>query len=184
MLQASIRKTGPLGEKIARIRAERIAAGLLKEDEPEHGVVLISENSRKLIEAEEAPSVPLPRKQPIRRLVCDDIKAVKLDGVVYPTISEIQTATCEYFGVDKTDLFSQRRDVSIIRPRQVAIYLCKALTLHSYPVIAKRFGGRDHTTAISAVQRIKLIMDQDSEFADKVKELQAIIKERAEEARQ
>ena len=178
MLLASIRKTGPLGAKLAEIRKQRIAAGLLKDDEPKTVVVLISENGGKLIEVEKA-AVPKPRKR--RRLARNNIKTVKLDGVVYPTISEIQTATCKYFGVDETDLFSERRDASIIRPRQIAIYLCKALTLHSYPAIGKRF-GRDHSTAISAVRRIKLMMDQDPDLSDKVNELKESIRQRTIDA--
>ena len=170
MLQSCIRRTGPLSAKIHRIRAERVAAGLLKEDEPEPVVVLISENGGALVE-EDAP--PLPPRNLIKRLAADDIKAVKLDGIVYPTISEIQAATCEFFGVEKIDLLSQRRTTAIIVPRQVAVYLCKKLTLHSYPVIAKRFGGRDHTTALSAVRRVQTLMDRDREFADKVNELKA-----------
>jgi chromosomal replication initiation ATPase DnaA len=175
MLAASIRKTGPLGAKLAEIRKQRIAAGLLKDDAPRAVVVLISENGGKLIEVEKA-AVPKPRKRRVRRLASNDIKTVKVDGVVYPTISEIQTATCKYFGVDETDLFSERRDASIIRPRQIAIYLCKALTLHSYPAIGKRF-GRDHSTAISSVRRIKLMMDQDLELSDKVNELKESIRQ-------
>lgn len=184
MLSASIRRTGPLGDKISRIRAERIAAGLLKDDEPEQKktVVLISENGGKLVEAVEPPPPPPPRKKPMRRLAGDDIKAVKLDGVIYPTISEIQAATCEYFGIDRIDLMSRRRELPTIRPRQIAVYLCKCLTIDSYPVIAKRF-DRDHTTAIAAVLRIQLLMDRDREFADKVNELKAIITAAANLAR-
>jgi hypothetical protein len=181
MLQASIRKTGPLAAKIDRIRAERIAAGLLQPNEPEHKktVVLISQNGRKLVE-EVAPDKPTQPRRLIRRLASYDIKSVKLNDVVYPTISEIQAATCEYFGVDRVDLISHRRTPAIIVPRHVAVYLCKQLTLHSYPVIAKQFSGRDHSTAIASVQRIEFLMVKDREFEKKVHELKAIIKRRVE----
>ena len=50
---------------------------------------------------------------------------------------------------------SARRAREVARPRQVAMYLSKRLTPRSLPEIGRRFGGRDHTTVIHAIKRIK-----------------------------
>ena len=77
-------------------------------------------------------------------------------------ITEIQEAVCEYYGVDILDLTSHRRRTrDVNHPRQVAIYLCRALTLNSYSQIARRFGDRDHTTIIHAVQKISGLLGDD-----------------------
>jgi len=67
------------------------------------------------------------------------------------TVDRIQRAVCEEFRVTLTDMSSKRRARAIARPRQVAMYLCKKLTKRSLPDIGRRFGGRDHTTVMHAV---------------------------------
>lgn len=70
-------------------------------------------------------------------------------------IREIQNATCEYFKVSIDDMLSGRRTVGISYPRQIAMYLCRKLTPHSFAEIGRRFCGRDHTTVIHASQKIE-----------------------------
>lgn len=69
-------------------------------------------------------------------------------------IREIQDAACQYFDVSIDDMLSGRRTTAISYPRQVAMYLCRKLTPHGFAEIGRRFGGRDHTTVIHAVQKI------------------------------
>jgi hypothetical protein len=72
----------------------------------------------------------------------------------HPSIREIQKAVCKHYEVEMADILSPRRMAKIVRPRQVAMYLCKTLTPHSLPQIGRRFGGRDHTTVLHAVRKI------------------------------
>lgn len=74
------------------------------------------------------------------------------------TIDKIMRATCEHYGKSKTDLICKRRTTDLVHPRQVAIYLCKEMTLHSMPEIGRRFGGRDHTTVIHAHKKISALI--------------------------
>jgi hypothetical protein len=66
--------------------------------------------------------------------------------------------------------------MNIVLPRQVAMYLCKTLTPHSLPKISARFGGRDHTTALSNVRKIERLMAIDPELAKTLEILTAKIK--------
>ena len=70
-------------------------------------------------------------------------------------IPGIQDTVCEYFSVTKKDLLGRRRDQKIVRPRQIAMFLCKELTGASYPEIGNAFGGKDHTTVMHACRKIE-----------------------------
>jgi Bacterial dnaA protein helix-turn-helix len=86
-----------------------------------------------------------------------------------PTISAIQTAVADGFGVTLLDLLSRRGARAIARPRQVAMWLCRHTTLASLPEIGRAFGGRDHTTVMHAIARVDELMAADAAFADQVR---------------
>lgn len=92
------------------------------------------------------------------------------------TMTMIQNAVCEHFNLSRADLLSQRRAIPYVRPRQIAMYLCKTLTQHSLPEIGRHFAGRDHTTALSAVRRIASFIECDPELAKAVEVLTRGIK--------
>jgi chromosomal replication initiator protein len=81
------------------------------------------------------------------------------------TIDDIQKATAEHYGMKQVDLISERRNRSIARPRQAAMWLAKQLTTRSLPDIGRRFGGRDHTTVLHAVRRIEALKAGDPQLA-------------------
>jgi len=78
------------------------------------------------------------------------------------TLEVIQKTVADYYKLKVSDLFSKKRTRNIARPRQVAMWLAKELTLESYPAIGDAFGGRDHTTVLHAHRTIseKRISDQ------------------------
>lgn len=92
------------------------------------------------------------------------------------TVDKIQRAVCEEFGVTLNDMVSKRRARAIARPRQVAMYLSKKLTKRSLPDIGRRFGGRDHTTVMHAVKRIKELRADDPTFNSRVEAAEAALK--------
>ena len=75
-----------------------------------------------------------------------------------PTVAEIQRAVCRHFGITCAQLVSANRKRAIARPRQIAMWLSRNLTKRSLPDIGRRFGGRDHTTALHAVRRIDALI--------------------------
>ena len=70
-------------------------------------------------------------------------------------IEDIQKLVASHYSVTRADILSSRRTAIVVKPRQVAMYLAKALTLRSLPEIGRRFGGRDHTTVLHAVRKIE-----------------------------
>ena len=84
------------------------------------------------------------------------------------TIEEIQRKVSEHYNIRLADMIGPKRLRNIARPRQVAMYLAKLLTLRSLPEIGRRFGGRDHTTIMHGVRRIEELMATDSQLSDDV----------------
>ncbi len=80
------------------------------------------------------------------------------------SVDDIQRAVCEYFNIRMTDLKSHRRHRSVAQPRMIAMYLCRQRLNTSYSELGDRFGGKDHTTVMSAVRKIESrILGQDAE---------------------
>jgi chromosomal replication initiator protein len=83
-------------------------------------------------------------------------------------IEDIQRVVAQQYNVSRADLLSSRRTANVVRPRQVAMYLAKILTLRSLPEIGRRFGGRDHTTVLHAVRKIENLVNTDNALAEEI----------------
>jgi chromosomal replication initiator protein len=70
------------------------------------------------------------------------------------TVDTVIKAVASYYGVKAVDVKSARRHRSIAGPRAVAMYLARQHTKDSYPDLGRAFGGKHHTTVISAVEKI------------------------------
>lgn len=67
----------------------------------------------------------------------------------------ILEAVARYYDIKPGEFRSKKRSRDIAYPRQIAMYLCRNLTGMSLPQIGGEFGGRDHTTVIHAIEKIK-----------------------------
>ena len=89
-------------------------------------------------------------------IAIDALKDRINDRSVYKNnIHRIQQIVCEYFKIDIEDLKGKKRSKDVNYPRQIAIYLCRVVTNESFPKMGTYFGGRDHSTIISAYQKIE-----------------------------
>ena len=92
-------------------------------------------------------------------------------------IEDIQRVVARQYNVSRSDLLSSRRTANVVRPRQVAMYLAKTLTLRSLPEIGRRFGGRDHTTVLHAVRKIEGLVGSDMALAEEIEILKRQLQE-------
>ena len=92
-------------------------------------------------------------------------------------IEDIQRIVARQYNVSRADLLSSRRTANVVRPRQVAMYLAKTLTLRSLPEIGRRFGGRDHTTVLHAVRKIESLVSTDNALAEEIELLKRQLQE-------
>ena len=71
------------------------------------------------------------------------------------SLGAIEARVAAFFGVSPGEMKGKSRHRHALYPRQVAMYLARTLTDHSLPEIGRWFGGRDHTTVLHAVARLR-----------------------------
>ena len=92
-------------------------------------------------------------------------------------IDDILRIISKHFGVSRGDILSQRRNRSIVWPRQIGMFLAKSLTARSLPEIGRRFGGRDHTTVLHAIRKIEGQIQEDAALREEVEILKRLLKD-------
>ena len=96
-------------------------------------------------------------KDAIRNIASEDEP-----GVI--AIEQIQRIVAANYKLTVDQLVSKSNSRQVAFPRQIAMYLCKKLTKHSYPEIGRAFGGKHHTTVIHSCGKIKSLAASDVVF--------------------
>lgn len=86
------------------------------------------------------------------------LRGVLPKSEIATTVEDIQRAVCDYYSIRLADLKSHRRHRAVSFPRMVAMYLCRQRLGTSFPELGDRFGGKDHTTVMSAVRKIDSLL--------------------------
>ena len=73
----------------------------------------------------------------------------------FPTVTEIIRIVGKFYGHSKADMLSPCRQYPLVHDRQVAMYLCRIMTLRSLPEIGRRLGKRDHTTILHGIRQVQ-----------------------------
>ncbi|MEM0898862.1 MAG: chromosomal replication initiator protein DnaA [Pseudomonadota bacterium] len=167
-----------LKERLADARSEDMTLNL-DDDVLEHVARTVTSSFRELEGALHQlvfrhsvdPDIRIDRVDEIlRHLVrVDDRKRIRIE--------DIQRVVSNHYDIARTELLSSRRTRKIVRPRQVAMYLSKQMTLRSLPEIGRRFGGRDHTTVLHAVKKVEELKETDATLAKEIELLRRLIEE-------
>jgi chromosomal replication initiator protein len=88
------------------------------------------------------------------------------------SVEDIQRATCEFFGLGMKELLGDRRHRGVSLPRMIAMHIAREKLRLSYPDIGRRFGGKDHTTVISAHRKITALLLTDEQVQRAVDRIQ------------
>jgi len=99
----------------------------------------------------------------LRNVIDHDEKAV--------TIEQIQKFVADYYQMKPSEIRARNNSKSVAMPRQIAMYLCKALTHASLPEIGRSFGGKHHSTVIHSIKKIEELRKNKPEFDHQVKNL-------------
>jgi chromosomal replication initiator protein len=91
----------------------------------------------------------------------------------------IQKIVASYYNIKVSDLKSKRRTKSVIEPRQIAMYLTRALTSCSFPEIGELFGGKDHTTVLHAYNKISKEIEENVKKMNLIEEIKNMLKTRS-----
>ncbi len=110
----------------------------------------------------------------VAKQVLADLLPPSKPRVVTPEL--ILDETAKMFGFTVEDLCGKSRRRPLVTARQIGMYVFRELTDFSYPRIAEQFGGRDHTTVIHAVEKIKALMTERHQVFDQVNELMSRVR--------
>jgi chromosomal replication initiator protein len=105
------------------------------------------------------------KAEPISERLARDVLSDVIPPPGYkPTIERIQEATAAHYGLTVAKLTSSSREQKIAIPRQVAMFLCRELAKETFQLIAEKFNKKDHSTVISAKERVEELLGQDPEI--------------------
>ncbi len=108
--------------------------------------------------------------------IVQEIVGAAADGqAVRVRVEDILAAVCARYGVSRIDIKGQRRTAAAVRPRQIAMYLAKTMTLRSLPEIGRILGGRDHTTVLHAVRKLERMVTSDAAFSAEIETLRRLV---------
>jgi len=94
------------------------------------------------------------------------------------TFKKILKIVSEFYDVKEEDILSNVRRKEILKPRHIIMYLLRTELNYSYPAIAQKFGGKDHTTVIHACEKIKKELLKNEELAEEINQLKIKIFEK------
>ena len=92
---------------------------------------------------------------------------------LFQSVTQIQEAVCEQYGLALDDLLGKSRIAKISGPRQLAMYLTRMHTKASLPAIGQAFGGRNHTTVLHAIKKVESQIGKDPDVDDAVRAVTA-----------
>jgi chromosomal replication initiator protein len=119
-------------------------------------------------------------KKPVTIEVADETIGQRSAPGKKLSIEDIQRKTAEFYRLEVRDFHAPSRTRRVARPRQVAMFLSRQLTMRSLPEIGRRFGGRDHTTVLHACRRIASLCEEDPVFKQEVDFLVTVLSKRPE----
>lgn len=119
-----------------------------------------------------------PMSRPLAEQVLGDFIADRQPRPI--TVAMILEITSDQFGFTIEDLTGKSRRRPLVITRQMAMYVTRQLTDLSFPVIAREFGGRDHTTVMHACDKISALMKERSQIYNDVMALEKRVRTRAQ----
>ncbi|MDR0222789.1 MAG: chromosomal replication initiator protein DnaA [Oscillospiraceae bacterium] len=100
------------------------------------------------------------------------IKEVLSENIPVPvTVDRIINEVANIYNVTPEEIRSQKRSAQISTARQIAIFVVNKTTGISYTEIGKEFGGRDHSTIVYAINKVKNIIQRDKSYRATIDDL-------------
>lgn len=114
------------------------------------------------------------KQEPITVPLARDILSDVIPPQGYrPPIERIQEVVASHYQLTVAKLTSASREQKVALPRQIAMYLCRVLAEEKLQAIAERFNKKDHTTVISAIDRVKSLIETDDQVRASIQSLTA-----------
>lgn len=156
----SVEKGFPLEDTVLSFIAENVKSNIRELEGALNKVIATAELEKKK-----------PDLDFVKRALGDLISSGKHKGVHFKHVID---AVALFYNIDPQELMTKGRKREIARARQIAMYLMRTELNASYPGIGEQFGGRDHTTALHAFEKIHKEIEADG----KVKEEVVVLREK------
>lgn len=118
----------------------------------------------------------LSKKEITKELAEDVIKVIIADSKkVKPGIETVMVETAGYFNIDPQLLKSSSKKKEIVKARQVAMFLAREVLEMSLPKIGEEFGGRDHSTVMYSIEKIKETRQTDAYIDTIIEEITSLL---------
>ena len=104
----------------------------------------------------------------------DQIKTIKKDDKL--SIAAIRNVVCDYYNLTKQQIISSTRTKQIATARHIAMYLCRKTIDASFKDIGAEFGHRDHSTVISACEKVEKMLKKDPMYPKVIAEIEERLK--------
>ncbi len=101
----------------------------------------------------------------VKKILSDIIHSGRKKGI---SSKQIIQAVADFYDISAQDLVNRSRRKDIVRPRQVAMYLMREELRTSFPGIGEQLGGRDHSTAMHAYEKIAKEIEQDEALEQEI----------------
>lgn len=112
-----------------------------------------------------------PSIESVKNLISSYSQTTKRGAI---TAKKIMETVSEFYEISNDDIKGSSRKKELVVPRQISMYLMREEIHASYPNIGQELGGRDHTTAMHACQKIGKLLDDDEKLQSDIN----MIKER------
>ncbi|MFH0969823.1 MAG: chromosomal replication initiator protein DnaA [Patescibacteria group bacterium] len=152
--EKSIERGLPLNDDIARFIAENIKNNIRELEGALNKIVASSE-----LQGKE------PTLEFVKKTLIPIISSNKKKGVGHQNIVELVS---EFYNINPEDLLTKGRKQEVAWARQVAMFLMRSELNLSYPSIGEKFGGRDHTTALHAFEKINKELEENEKLKDAI----------------
>lgn len=110
-----------------------------------------------------------PTLSSIKEVLSSVAQAAEVKRQHAVTPKQLIGAVCQYYDIKVSDLLSQSRRQELVRPRQLVMFLMREEIHASFPTIGEELGGRDHTTAMHAVEKVSKQIKEDQKMQQDVK---------------
>ncbi|MFA7252389.1 MAG: chromosomal replication initiator protein DnaA [Candidatus Paceibacterota bacterium] len=106
----------------------------------------------------------------IKDLIKNNLKPKKTSS-----IKDVVKTIAEFYGITEAEVYEKTRKKSVVKPRQVIMYLLREDFDVSYPTIGEKLGGKDHTTVMHSYEKVKEDLKTDSSLIREISQLRSML---------
>lgn len=106
----------------------------------------------------------------IKDLIKNNLKPKKNSS-----IKDVIKTIAEYYGITEEEVYEKTRKKTVVRPRQIIMYILREDFNISYPTIGEKLGGKDHTTVMHSYEKVKEDLKTDFSLTREISQIRSML---------